>query len=48
LVAGDFEMQSGNFAVRKYGSRDSETLGVEAILSQMEEWNAVPKKPFQL
>jgi threonyl-tRNA synthetase len=48
LVAGDMEMQNATFAVRKYGSRDSETLGIEAILGQMEEWNAIPKKPFQL
>jgi threonyl-tRNA synthetase len=48
LVAGDAETQSGTFAIRMYGSRDSETLPVDTILGRMDEWNSIPKKPFQL
>jgi threonyl-tRNA synthetase len=47
LVAGDREVEEGTFAVRKYGARDSETLKGETILSQMQEWNDLPKKPFR-
>jgi threonyl-tRNA synthetase len=47
LVAGDREVEEGSFALRNYGSRDSETLKIEEILSRMQEWNDLPKKPFR-
>jgi threonyl-tRNA synthetase len=47
LVAGDREMADGAFAIRKYGSRDSETMTIDQILSMMKELNEIPKKPFQ-
>lgn len=47
LVAGDREMEAGQFAVRKYGAKDSEVRTIEEIISQMNEWNDLPKKPFR-
>ena len=47
LVAGDREVADGDFAVRKYGAKDSEILKVDVILAQMAEWNDLPRKPFR-
>jgi threonyl-tRNA synthetase len=47
LVAGDREMADGQFAVRRYGAKDSEVLSIDAILAMMAEANELPKKPFR-
>jgi threonyl-tRNA synthetase len=44
LVAGDREMEQGQFAVRKYGERESKVLTRAEILELFRELNDVPKK----
>ena len=44
LVAGDREMQAGQFAVRKYGERESKVMTMEEIVTMFKELNAVPDK----
>jgi len=44
LVAGDREMQAGQFAVRKYGSRESQTMTQDEILSLFQELASVPER----
>lgn len=44
LVAGDREMQGGQFAVRKYGERESKVMTKEEITALFRELNAVPDK----
>src|SRR6185437_7632544 len=44
LVAGDREMQGGQFAVRKYGERESKVMSKEEIVTLFKELNAVPDK----
>ena len=44
LVAGDREMQAGQFAVRKYGERESKVMTQDEILALFAELNAVPQK----
>jgi threonyl-tRNA synthetase len=44
LVAGDREMQAGQFAVRKYGERESKVMTKEEIIALFKELNAVPDK----
>lgn len=48
LVVGDREMADRSFAVRKYGSRDSEVLTQDVVFTQMLDWNAVPTRPFDI
>jgi len=48
LVAGDREMADGQFAVRRYGAKESEVMTLDAILAHMNELNAIPTKPFQV
>ena len=48
LVAGDREMADGQFAVRRYGAKDSEVMTLDAVLAHMQELNAIPTKPFQV
>jgi threonyl-tRNA synthetase len=44
LVAGDREMQGMQFAVRKYGERESKVMTQEEILKLFQELNAVPER----
>ncbi|MEK7689686.1 MAG: His/Gly/Thr/Pro-type tRNA ligase C-terminal domain-containing protein [Bdellovibrionota bacterium] len=44
LVAGDREMAAGQFAVRKYGERESKVLSLEEIIREFSDLQAVPKK----
>jgi threonyl-tRNA synthetase len=44
LVAGDREMQGGQFAVRKYGEKESKVLTKEEIRNLFRELNGVPDK----
>ncbi|OFY98639.1 MAG: threonine--tRNA ligase [Bdellovibrionales bacterium GWB1_52_6] len=41
-VAGDREMQDGQFAIRKYGERESKVLGRAELLAFFKELNEVP------
>ncbi len=47
LVAGDREMQNGQFAVRKYGERESKVLTRAEVLELFRELNSVPAKVKQ-
>lgn len=47
LVAGDREMEQGQFAIRKYGERESKVLTRAEVLELFRELNAVPKKVTQ-
>jgi threonyl-tRNA synthetase len=47
LVAGDREMQNGQFAVRKYGERESKVLTRAEVLELFRELNHVPEKVKQ-
>ncbi len=47
LVAGDREMADGQFAVRKYGEKESQVLKLDEILELMQAWNDIPKIPFR-
>ena len=42
LVAGDREMQAGQFAVRKYGERESKVMTKEEITQLFRELNSLP------
>jgi threonyl-tRNA synthetase len=44
LVAGDREMEAGQFAVRKYGDRDSKVMTQDEILNLFRELNDEPRK----
>jgi threonyl-tRNA synthetase len=44
LVAGDREMQAGQFAVRAYGSRESKVMSQDEVLKLFSELNAVPEQ----
>jgi threonyl-tRNA synthetase len=44
LVAGDREMQGMQFAVRKYGERESKVMTQEEILKLFQELNAIPER----
>ena len=44
LVAGDREMQANQFAVRKYGERESKVMTQDEILALFGELAAVPEK----
>jgi threonyl-tRNA synthetase len=48
FVAGDREMADGQFAVRKYGAKDSEVLKIEDIIALIVDLNSVPTKPFDV
>ena len=48
LVAGDREIENGEFAVRKYGAKESQTLKMSEILDQMKAWNQLPLEPFKI
>jgi threonyl-tRNA synthetase len=48
LVAGDREIENGEFAVRKYGAKESQTLKMSEILEQMKAWNQLPLEPFKI
>lgn len=43
LVAGDREMQAGQFAVRKHGSRESNVMTFEEIKKEFQRLNDLPK-----
>lgn len=42
LVAGDREVEAGQFAVRKYGERDSKVMSQDEVLAMFAELNSVP------
>lgn len=42
LVAGDRETEAGQFALRKYGERDSKTMSVDEVLAFLKELQDVP------
>lgn len=42
LVAGDREIEGGQFAVRKYGEKESQVMTQQEILKLFEELNALP------
>jgi threonyl-tRNA synthetase len=42
LVAGDVELAAGQFAVRKYGERESKTMSQSEVIALFTELNAVP------
>ncbi|MGK5087194.1 threonine--tRNA ligase [Bdellovibrionota bacterium FG-2] len=44
LVAGDREMEASQFAVRKYGERESKVMTQDEILALFKELNSVPEK----
>jgi threonyl-tRNA synthetase len=44
LVAGDREREAGQFAVRKYGEKDSKVMTRDEIVAMLKELNAVPDK----
>lgn len=44
LVAGDREMQQNQFAVRKYGERESKVMTQDEIIALFDELNSLPKK----
>ncbi len=44
LVAGDREMQNGQFAVRKYGAKESQVMTRAEVLAMFEDLNAAPLK----
>jgi len=44
LVAGDREMQGNQFAVRKYGERESKVMTQDEILKLFEELNQLPER----
>ena len=48
LVAGDREMADGQFAVRRYGAKESEVMTLDAVMDHLLELNSVPTKPFQV
>ena len=48
LVAGDREMADGQFAVRRYGAKESEVMTLDAIMDHLLELNSIPTKPFQV
>ena len=48
LVAGDREAQGGQFAVRKYGERDSAVMTQDAILALFGELQTLPERKLGL
>jgi threonyl-tRNA synthetase len=44
LVAGDREVEAGQFAVRKYGERESKVMTQAEIIALFTELNDLPKK----
>jgi threonyl-tRNA synthetase len=44
LVAGDREVEAGQFAVRKYGERESKAMTQDEIIALFTELNDLPKK----
>ena len=44
LVAGDREAQAGQFAVRKYGEKESKVMTQEEIMAMFRELNELPLK----
>jgi threonyl-tRNA synthetase len=44
LVAGDREMQANQFAVRKYGERESKVMTQDEIIALFQELNSLPEK----
>jgi len=44
LVAGDREMEAGQFAVRKYGERESKVMTQDEVLALFQELNSLPLK----
>ncbi len=44
LVAGDREKDAGQFAVRRYGERESKVLSKEEVLNLFLEYDAVPEQ----
>ncbi len=44
LVAGDREMQNGQFAVRKYGAKESQVMTKDEVTAMFEELNSLPRK----
>lgn len=46
LVAGDRELQNNQFAVRKYGEKESKTMSQEEVLKLFQNLNAAPERIF--
>jgi len=44
LVAGDREVEAGQFAVRKYGERESKVMTQDEIITLFQELNSLPDK----
>jgi threonyl-tRNA synthetase len=44
LVAGDREMQNGQFAVRKYGAKESQVMTRAEVIAMFEDLNAAPHR----
>ena len=44
LVAGDREMEAGQFAVRKYGERESKVMSQDEVIALFKELNSLPDK----
>jgi threonyl-tRNA synthetase len=44
LVAGDREMEAGQFAVRKYGERESKVMTQDEVVTLFQELNSLPLK----
>jgi threonyl-tRNA synthetase len=47
LVAGDREVEAGQFAVRKYGERESKVMTQEEIIALFTELNSLPEKALR-
>jgi threonyl-tRNA synthetase len=47
LVAGDREVADKQFAVRKYGERDSKVESLDDIRRQFADLNAVPMRAYE-
>ncbi|MCM2278196.1 MAG: threonine--tRNA ligase [Oligoflexia bacterium] len=45
LVAGDREMQGNQFAVRKYGERESKVMTQDELLTMFAELESIPRQP---
>jgi threonyl-tRNA synthetase len=47
LVAGDREVEAGQFAVRKYGERESKVMTQDEIIALFTELNSLPEKALR-
>ncbi len=44
IVAGEREVEAGQFAVRKYGARDSQVMSQDEVIAMFRELNAAPDR----